>query len=155
MSEITCVELADRLPGWAAERLSPEEARAVAEHVASCVDCAGQVAVIRAVRAGRPSAPAGLAERIGTVIRDAEPAPRPAPVRCAWAAWATSAAAVLLLALGTFVLRDGATDPPADLGEVALEESVWIAEDGIVAGAPLLDQLPEDVLALLLEEIGE
>lgn len=83
------------------------------------------------------------------------PSLRRAPVRRAWAAWATSAAAVLLLALGTFVLRDGATDPPADLGEIALEESVWIAEDGIVAGAPLLDQLPEDVLALLLEEIGE
>ncbi len=83
------------------------------------------------------------------------PSLRRAPVRHAWAAWATSAAAVLLLALGTFVLRDGATDPPADLGEIALEESVWIAEDGIVAGAPLLDQLPEDVLALLLEEIGE
>ena len=41
------------------------------------------------------------------------------------------------------------------LGEVPLEESqVWIADDGAVAGAPVLDDLADEALATLLEELG-
>jgi hypothetical protein len=150
MNPTRCAELADRLPDWAAARLPSAEAAEVGAHVATCADCAAQVTALRAVLAARPPVPADLAARIGAALRaEAEPARRPRH----WAQWAGSAAAVLVLAVGTFVLRPENATEPLELGTLTADESVWIADDGIVAGAPLLDDLSDDALATLLEEM--
>jgi anti-sigma factor RsiW len=155
MSTTSCAELADRLPDWVAGRLPSAQATEVAAHVGACADCAAQVATLRALLAARPSAPADLAARTRAALRAAEQERVPAPrVGRRWAGWATSVAAVLVLVVGTFVLGEGDPTEATDLGEIAGEESVWIADDGIVAGAPVLDDLSEDALAALLEEMG-
>ena len=152
MNPTVCADLADRLPDWVAGRLPADQARQVAEHVGTCADCAAQAATVHAVLAARAPVPADLAARTLAALRNAEPIPGRWTRR--WTSWAGSAAAVLVLAVGTFVLRAGDTGEPLDPGPVAVDESVWIADDGIVAGAPVLDELSEDALAALLEEMG-
>jgi hypothetical protein len=154
MSEMNCEAVADLLPDWIADRLGPAEAARVDAHVRACADCAADAAVVRALRAARPAVPAGLSDRIAAGLREDEVAvPAAGGAWSGWRRWATSAAAVLVLAVGTFVLRAGDPAASVDLGAVAVEESVWIADDGIVAGAPVLDGLSEDALAALLEEM--
>lgn len=153
---MTCEELADRLPDWAAGRLGDAEHALVAAHVAVCDDCSAQGSVLGALFAARPEAPAGLAERIARAQAHAVPE---AGANRSWRrpAWVLSAAAVLVLAVGTTVLlRDPQMiEVVSVLGEVPLEESqVWIADDGAVAGAPVLDDLSDEALATLLEELG-
>ena len=153
MNGLTCAEASDRLPDWVAGRLVPEDAGAVAGHVASCADCAADAALMRALRAGAPAPPAGLGARIGAAVRAAEPVPARTG-RPSWRAWAGSAAAVLVLAIGALLTRDAGPGEDGGLGRLTAEQSVWIADDGIVAGAPVLDELPEEQLAALLEEMG-
>ena len=160
MNAMTCEVLADRLPDWAAGRVAGPEAAAISAHVQTCADCAAQAAVLRALVASRPAAPAGLSERISLALEQpSHGAPR-ASTRWRRPAWAISAAAVLVLAVGTALLRQTAaptavTVASSALGDVVEEESVvWIADDGAVAGAPVLDDLSDEALATLVEELG-
>lgn len=159
MKAWNCADVSDLLPDRMGGRLTAVEAALVDGHLAGCAACAGEAALLRALGAARPEPPADLAARIGVAARavrprigsDAPPA-RAWPVR-RWAIPATAAAAVVLT-LGTFALRGGGSPVSAPLGEVVLEDPVWIAEDAIVAGAPVLDELQDEELALLLEELG-
>ena len=156
---MTCQELADRLPDWASGRLDDAESALVAAHVAGCDDCSAQASVLGALFATRPEAPSGLAERIVHAARVQAHALPGAVTKRAWRrpAWALSAAALLVLAVGTTILLRAPQmiEVASVLGEVPLEESqVWIADDGAVAGAPVLDDLSDEALATLLEELG-
>ena len=159
MKDVACEELLDRLPDWAAGRLPEAEAAGVAAHVQRCAGCAGEVAVLEALlTSGPPPVPAGLAEQIVRAARRpvAEDA-LPSTGRSRWISWALPAAAVLALALGTtlFQGRNG-NDAASRLGEFPVEEGtgVWTADEGAVAGAPLLEGLSDEALAMLLEELG-
>lgn len=151
MSSKSCPQL----PDWVAGRLPSGEARAVAAHVDACAECAAEAGLLRALLAARPEAPRDLAPRVSAALRDDEPvAPRGRAVR-RWPRWAASAAAVLVLAAGGYWV--GIRDAPdfSGLGQIATEEaSGWISDDGIVAGAPVLDELSDDALLALLEEMG-
>ena len=159
MKSMTCQELADRLPDWASGRLDDAESALVVAHVAVCADCSAQASVLGTLFAARPEAPAGLAERIARAARVQAHAVPGAGTKRAWRrpAWALSAAAVLVLAVGTtlFLRAPQMLEVASVLGEVPLEEShVWIADDGAVAGAPVLDDLSDEALATLIEELG-
>ena len=159
MKSMTCQELVDRLPDWTSGRLGDAESALVAAHVAECDDCSAQASVLGALFAARPEAPAGLAERIAHAARAQAHAVPGAGTKRPWRrpAWALSAAAVLVLVVGTTLLLEGPQmiEVASVLGEVPLEESqVWIADDGAVAGAPVLDDLSDEALATLLEELG-
>lgn len=78
--------------------------------------------------------------------------------------WALPAAAVVVLALGIGVLMDGMDGTPDGLGpeprlepvRVAAESPApeeWLWDDGLVAGAPVLEDLTEDELMALIEEL--
>jgi hypothetical protein len=152
MSANGCVEIGDRLPDWVAGRSSASDADEIARHLAACAECSAQAAAIRAVWRARAEPPADLAGRIGAALAAAPPAPARR-----WMRWAGSAAAVLVLAVGSFVARAGDPGEPAELarlGQVVTEQSVWIPDDGVVAGAPVLDELSDDDLAALLQEMG-
>ncbi len=155
MSPNACAELSDRLPDWVAGRLAPEEGERVAVHVRSCAECAAQAALLRGLFEGRPPAPPGLAERIAGGLGSGEIAGATRRPRRVWPVWATSAAAVLVLAVGSLLFGgDDRTGEPDRLGQVAVDDAgVWIADDGVVAGAPLLDELSDETLAALLEEM--
>ena len=110
--------------------------------------------------------PAGLAERIRAAVH-AAPSMTAAGAGSGTQArfwmrrrtWALASAAVAVLALGTSTLLDRSTGPSDDEVWAAFFDgvrSVWVAGDGVVADAPVLDDLSDlsdDQLAALLEEI--
>ena len=178
-----CADIVDRLPDWVAGRLAAGEADGVAAHVRGCADCTAESELLRGLVATRPAVPADLASRIVAAARasDALAAPaassvRPLRPRRAWSvrpAWALTAAAALVLAVGTTVVSRRAAEPVGEmavrapvspvaavLGEVPVPEegsvqnAVWISDDAEVAGAPVLDDLSDESLAALLEEMG-
>ena len=162
-NELTCQELVDRLPDWVAGRIDVSEAALVAAHLAGCVDCTAEARVLAGLYAARPEAPAGLAARITEELRSGSARP-PVRVRC-WSrpAWTISAAAAVVLAAGTVVLnRTSAPEPRESVGETAsvlgdvVDDSseAWLTDDGVVAGAPVLDDLSDDDLATLAQELG-
>jgi hypothetical protein len=73
--------------------------------------------------------------------------------------WALASAAVVVLALGTSTLIDRSAGPSDDEVWTAFFDgvrSVWVAGDGVVADAPVLEDLSDlsdDELAALLEEL--
>jgi hypothetical protein len=159
MKSRTCQELVDRLPDWATGRLNDDEGALVAAHVAVCDECSAEADVLHALFHARPEAPAGLAERIARAASvQAEAVPEGVAKRT-WRrpAWALSAAAVLVLAVGaTLLLRDPqGIEVDSVLEGISFDESqVWIVDDGAVAGAPVLDDLSDEALAALLKELG-
>jgi hypothetical protein len=157
MDKVSCEDALDRLPEWAAGELDGAAADAVAAHVAACARCAAEADVLRMLRVSRPSVPSDLASRIVHAARAGGGSAAPTrTLRRIAPAWALSAAAVLALAVGATVLRSRTEPAQPELGEVALQEDVgvWIADDAVVAGAPVLDELSDDDLAALLEEMG-
>lgn len=151
MSSKSCPQL----PDWVAGRLPSEEARAVAAHVDACAECAAEAGLLRALFAARPEVPRDLAPRVSAALRDNEPVVRRARRVRRWPGWAASAAAVMVLAAGAYWV--GIRDAPdfSGLGQIPTEEgSAWISDDGIAAGAPVMDELSDDALLALLEEMG-
>lgn len=160
-------QLRDQLPDWVAGRLEGERAAALARAVEADPDLRAEADLLRVLRAGRADVPDGLDVRIAAaVLRDRRGSPAPAILQTArprwWSgvwgpAWAVAAAAALVLFLGTWELVDR-TGAPEEVNAVvtALEgrHTPWVADDGTVAGAAVLDGLSEEALASLLEEMG-
>lgn len=157
-----CASVLPLLPEWIRGEAGDDEGRRVEAHVAGCADCAAEAELLRALRASRPEPPAELAARIKGGLRAAEARPGASP---GWIPWEWSAlvprlaavAAVLVLAASVLLLpgEDGG-DGAGDLGiELALDQvpEVWLSEDGMVAGAPLLSDLTEEEMESLLEEM--
>lgn len=171
---MTCDEIREILPDRLHGALTSEGERKVREHLRACRDCREEMVVLEAIFAGRPEVPVGLeamvAGRLRAELGSARPAggeassadpkvlplsrrrPRATPL------WALSAAAMLVLALGTGVIWsrwNGGGMPegaPAAVTEAAPES--WLWDDGLVAGGPVFDGLSEEALETLLEEMG-
>jgi hypothetical protein len=134
-------------------------------HVGSCEACASERALLEWLRVNAAVPPAGLEARIRAAVH-ADPTSlrrRPAGAgRRFWMrrrTWALASAAVAILALGTATLFDRSSGPSEDEVWTAFFDgvrSVWVAGDGVVADAPVLDDLSElsdEDLAVLLEEL--
>lgn len=149
-------------------------ADALAAHLLTCPSCAADAEFLATLDAARPEPPEGLAARIvarvlteeGGVVHlpDAEhakvipfpPATRrrgPAGVR--WWASTSAAAAVLVTALGVGLVSRGTTAPQEDGFLAYLEETAegWWGSDWFVAGAPYLEGVSDETLAVLAAEI--
>lgn len=162
-------EIRDLLPDWIGGRLEPSLAGEMERAVALDEDLQAEAALLRSLAAGREPVPAGLDTRItARVIRERHaPAGRVlAPARHFRASrrwwtqkWVVAAAAMLVLALGTFEVADRvglgrSTDVDALSAALESAGTPWMADDGTVAGAPVLDGLSDEALASLLEELG-
>ncbi len=174
MSHLTCETVRPLLPDRGSGTLPPNQSVAVEAHLATCHQCAAEAEVLQALRRGRPEPPEELAVRIQDTLRHAPgssgAAPRPptgdsrggggpAPWWAPLQRPGLAAAAVVVLALGTAVIwpqvRGGPslTDLDLDL-ETPLMVEVWTEDAGIVAGAPVLEELSDEQLLILLEELG-
>lgn len=146
----------NRLADWAAGSLDEADAQALEAALQIDPDLRAEADLVAALRATRPEPNRDLAERITARALHAEAAP--APTRSGGSSrglWRYSTAAVLVLALGTALVWQ-ATRGPADLEGVAVSEpgpDSWIMDDGIVAEAPVLDDLTERELNALLAEL--
>ena len=93
-------------------------------------------------------APEGLLERVSRVTVTRRPAHT-------W--WGVSAAAIAALALGIGIVSQQASDPSGDIPAFAREAEegeIWLSDDGLVAGAPALDDLSDEALLELLDELS-
>jgi predicted anti-sigma-YlaC factor YlaD len=152
MNENVCASVAERLPEWAAGILPAQERDRLEAHLEACGSCRAEAELVRLLREGRPRAPDGLAERIRAGIRyERNALSRP------W--WGVAAAAVATLAVGIGVMssRGGSTTvtvPAYAATADTTETSMWLSDDGLIAGAPALDELSDQALEQLLQEMG-
>ena len=167
-----CETVRDRLPEFSAGGGTPEEEGMIEAHLGSCADCRRDLEVIRVLRGVRPEVPSDLEARIQARIReeltregsaaagsDSRETVHAIPIfgrRRFAPAWALSAAAVVILALGTGVIwnrqaPDLIQDPILVASQEPLPEA-WLWDDGMVAGAPVFDGLSDEDLEALLKE---
>ncbi|MFH1764241.1 MAG: zf-HC2 domain-containing protein [Gemmatimonadota bacterium] len=172
MKSRDCETIRDRIPEFSAGVVTPEEGGMIEAHLVSCADCQEDLEVIMAVRGARPEVPSDLEARIQARIRKEMTRERSAgsgedsrqtnpaiPIfgrRRFAPAWALSAAAVVILALGTGVIwnrqaPDLFQDPIVVASQEPLPEA-WLWDDGMVAGAPVFDGLSDEELEALLKE---
>ena len=153
MSEFELGTWSARLPEWSNDELSEEEREELARALAEDPDLRAEADLVERLRAARPEPPPDLAARISARL-DAEqkPSRRRLP-----GGWQLSSAAVLVLALGTAVIwrNQGSTLPTTMPGDVLdpVAES-WLLDDGVIAGAAMLDELSDEVLESLLDDLG-
>ena len=70
--------------------------------------------------------------------------------------WGLAAAAVAVLAIGLNMTLDRTefTDLPLTESEFEIEsENLWLTDDGLIAGAPMLEGLSDEALTQFLEEL--
>jgi hypothetical protein len=165
MTRESCDRVRDHLPELISGRLERADAVEVEAHLAVCEGCREEAEVLAVLARARPEAPSGLEGRIKTRVREEfghrEKPAGVIPLRRRFQrtpAWALSAAALVVLALGTTALwdrngQDLVQDPIVVANQEPLPEA-WLWDDGIVAGAPVFDGLTEEDLLALLEEFG-
>ena len=165
-------QVMDLLPDHVAGRLSEAQSEAVRAYLEDCAECRAEAALLEALAEAPPVAPPpGLEDRVVAAALDAQrrqsgvgggEGPGVTAIRRRGVpSWAMGAAAVLVLALGTPLLMDRMSDSEGGLGDPVASVSeefeepdatVWASEDGLIAGAPVLETLTDEELALLLEE---
>jgi len=149
MNEELCGTVRELIPDFVGSRLSSANLEVVEQHVVDCHECGAELALAQVVLAGRPAVPPELLERLLRSVRSS----RQQPART-W--WGLSAAAVAALALGIGMSSDP-VEAPVDVPGFAYEVEeggIWLSEDGLLAGAPLFDDLSDDALLQLLDELS-
>lgn len=156
--EMDCPAVRDLLPVLVLGRLAPGEGQMVESHLADCGDCREEQALVQRISLARVEPPRELLSSILTAVDLAADAARPAPsvipIRRS-AQWALPAAAAIVLALGLGTIWNGRSADPSEF-TLALESEVtmaWFGNEWMVAGEPLLETLPDEVLRSLIEEL--
>ena len=146
---MTCDHVRGELAAYLEGLLDPVEAETVAEHLSACPACfeetRRQKATWSLLGADEPlEAPADLARRVLEEVRrevPREPA-RVIPIS-RWRRWALpalAAAAVLVVALGSFLLRQPSSDRPL-LSDITEEERQVVAHLDLLEDFELLNNL--------------
>ena len=150
MSQMDCGSIRELLPDFAAGRLESDGVDAVEAHLPTCAECRAELELIQMLLASPPAVPSGLEGRVTAAVKAAR-----RPMRRPW--WGISAAAVAALALGIGVTteRPETVDGPVPAFASETEEGdLWLSDDGLVAGAPSVDDLSDEALIQLLEELA-
>ena len=157
MTKIGCAHVKDLLPELIRHELPESDRAVVAAHVSSCESCSEEVELLRRIQAAAFSTPPSLASEIKSAVAvqiesDAGVEYGPAG---RFAGWRLPAAASVVLALGTGLIwqRTQALPEVGPLGQDPFAV-VWPSDDADVAGVPMLADLSDEDLALLLEELG-
>lgn len=149
MIEATCATVRELMPDHARGELAFPRVAEVEAHLSGCGDCRAEHAIVGALLSSRRPAPPRLAEGVVAAIRRERPSgSRP------W--WGISAAAVAALALGIGIgskAGSSAYAPPA-FGTETEEGVLWLTDDGLLAGAPILDDLSDEAIMELLDELA-
>jgi anti-sigma factor RsiW len=157
MTKIECADVKDLLPEWIRRELEEGDRAVVSQHVSSCASCSGEVELLGRIQAAAFSPPASLASEIKSAV--AADMDSSTGVDHRWVrrfgGWRLSVAATVVLALGTAVIwqRTQALPEVGPLGQEPFAV-LWPSDDADVAGVPMLDDLSDEDLALLLEELG-
>jgi hypothetical protein len=149
MSGTKCEWTRERIPDHAAGRLADGEEKLADLHFADCDECRDELDLAYLVFSSRAMEPEGFADKINAAVHS-----RRVTSHRQW--WGAAAAAVALLAIGLNVIldRSGPGDLPLAESEFEIEsENLWLTDDALIAGAPMLGGLSDEVLGRLLEEL--
>lgn len=157
MTKIECADVKDLLPEWVRSELTESDRARVSQHISSCASCAEEVEFLERIQAAAFGTPASLASEIKSALAAdmASSAGGGYGRARRFADWRLPAAATVVLALGTGVIwqRMQALPEVGPLGQDPFAV-VWPSDDEDVAGVPMLEDLSDEDLALLLEELG-
>jgi anti-sigma factor RsiW len=168
-----CEFFGDALFDRGLDRLDPDQALRLDEHLADCPACAATLRTLQELRAAPLAVPADLESRIRTAVREqAKSVPFPVsdgvavaagkrrdrrrfPMGRAWALPLAAAAALAVFWLGGREANGGAWPGDGDFALLAELEpyGAWPAGDRIIAGEPVLSELSVAELERLLEEL--
>jgi anti-sigma factor RsiW len=148
-NEGECGRVRELIPDYVSAILSVPARAEVDAHARACGECRAELELAALLLASRPAAPAALLGRIQRAARNDRRTP-------AHTWWGVSAAAIAALALGIGITSNRASEPGADVPGYAYEAAegeIWVSDDGLVAGAPALDELSDEALLQLLDEL--
>ncbi len=154
-----CADVVDRLPLLVLGSLEPGEAGQLDVHLMECATCTAERRLLQRILRARVEPPAALPGRILAEWdrRAAAPAPVPRTAKghSGGFLWGLPAAAAVVLALGIGSFWSGGAAPESEwsLGIEPQVSMAWFGNEWMVAGQPVLDALPDDVLRSLLEEL--
>lgn len=154
MRDCDNVEMRDLLPDLLHSRLGPAERDAVERHVASCVDCTAELALLRSAQASLRGAPVVDVVRIVAALPRAGARRR----RSRFPDWrmAAGVAAVLLGAVGIRVARQPGASDGQRAGPVAVVNApaarnpapaTGTAAEPLAAGTPPIEGAPHSARA--------
>ena len=157
MTKIECADVKDLLPEWVRGELTKSDHTVVSQHISSCALCSEEIELVRRIQAAAFSAPASLASEIKSALATGLDSNAGAEYGRArrFAGWRLPAAATVVLALGTALIWQRAQALP-EVGPLGQDPFtvVWPSDDEDVAGVPMLADLSDEDLTLLLEELG-
>ena len=160
MTTIGCADVKDLLPDWIRRELEEGDRAVVTAHVSSCASCSEEVELLERIRGAAFSTPASLASEIKSAVAaemesDTGFEYSQASRVARFVRWRLPAAATVVLALGTALVwqRTQALPEVGPLGQDPFA-ALWPSDDADVAGVPMLADLSDEDLALLLEELG-
>lgn len=114
----------------------PEVAAAMEDHLTSCRECRAYDRAVRdgvaALRVETVVPSADFLDRLEARLATTDRVPEPIPPKVS--PWAATAAAVMLVALVVFTIRESAVVPPVS----ATERPAVLAEPRMVAGVPFV-----------------
>jgi hypothetical protein len=149
MDRTKCEWIRELIPDYAAGRLADDEIELSDLHFTGCNECRDELDLAHLVFSSRAMEPEGLGEKINAAVHN-----RRVTGHRQW--WGAAAAAVALLAIGLNVIMDrsGSGDLPLAESEFEIEsENLWLTDDALIAGAPMLGGLSDEALRQLLEEL--
>jgi len=151
---LSCGIVRDLLPLLYAETASAEDLSGLDDHLLACDDCHEEAVFLARVAQARPRPPAGLSHRIVAEVTKSRRRPSVEP-RIRAAGWMTSVAAMLVLSLGIGLYWTGAASPDLDFALTSFLDADDEGEydEWMVAGAPVLDALPDEVLRDLMVDL--
>ena len=151
MKGTRCESIQELIPDYVAGRLATKEQELAREHFKQCYECEQDRDLAHLVFSSRAVEPEGLASKINAALTNQR-----VVVRRQW--WGLTAAAVASLAIALNVSLDRSELGSVPLVEYEFEiqsENLWLTDDGLIAGAPMLEGLSDEVLGWLLEELIE
>jgi len=150
MSDTTCESVRELIPDLMSDRLELGERTSVEGHVSSCAECAAELELAQLLWMSRAEVPEGLSDRLRAAMRS-----RKISARRRW--WGLSVAAAAALALGIGLASKSGPEVEVTVPGYAyevVEGSIWLSEDGLLAGAPSFDGLSDEALDQLLDELS-
>ncbi len=149
MSNTKCETVREWIPDYVSGRPDGLDVALLESHLKACDECSAEVGLARLIFESPVDAPDGLARRVREAVRyDRASDSRP------W--WGVSAAAVAALALGIGISSDNPAQIEISVPAYAYESEagdLWLSDDGLIAGAPVLDGLTDEALLQLLDEL--
>jgi len=148
---LSCPEARDLIPLSWTGGISPREKAALERHLEECPECASESSFVSRIASACPVPPPDLSRKVAARLAGGADRGRSFPSRSA-VLWGLPAAAVMILGLGIGLVWSSGENGTGELITSSFLDSQdeMEVDDWIVAGAPVLDALSDEVLVSLM-----